>query len=108
VRVAEGDGVDGPRLDMGAYEAQQVPTFATGDYNQNGTVDAADYVVWRKGLGAIYTQNDYNVWRTNFGRTAASGSGAAAGPASSAVPELAALQLLLGVAALAAAYCRVH
>ena len=34
-----------------------------GDYNANGVVDAADYIVWRKGLGTIYTQNDYNVWR---------------------------------------------
>jgi hypothetical protein len=45
-----------------------------GDYNQNGTVDAADYVVWRKGLGTIYTQNGYNTWRANFGRTAGSGT----------------------------------
>ena len=34
-----------------------------GDFNNDGTVDAADYVVWRKGLGTIYTQDDYNVWR---------------------------------------------
>ena len=67
-----------------------------GDYNQNGTVDAADYVVWRKGLGTIYTQADYDVWRANFGQTI--GSGAAlpsAEPLSIAVPEPATLTLLI-------------
>jgi len=39
----------------------------SGDYNRDGVVDAADYVVWRKGVGTIYTQNHYNVWRSNFG-----------------------------------------
>jgi len=32
-----------------------------GDFNNNGVVDAADYVVWRKGLGTTYDQNDYGV-----------------------------------------------
>ena len=34
-----------------------------GDFNNDGTVDAADYVVWRKNPGGIYTQNDFNLWR---------------------------------------------
>ena len=34
-----------------------------GDFNQNGVVDAADYVVWRNYLGTIYTQADYGIWR---------------------------------------------
>ena len=33
-----------------------------GDYSNNGVVDTADYVVWRKRLGTTYTQNDYNVY----------------------------------------------
>jgi hypothetical protein len=57
----------------------------TGDYNGNGTVDAADYVVWRKTLGSdtdlrangdntgssagVIDQADNAVWRANFGRT---------------------------------------
>jgi hypothetical protein len=50
-----------------------------GDYNNNGTVDAADYVLWRNGgplqnegatPGSV-TSEDYQVWRANFGRTAA-------------------------------------
>lgn len=36
-----------------------------GDYNGNGVVDAADYVVWRNTNGS---QAAYNVWRTNFGK----------------------------------------
>jgi hypothetical protein len=43
-----------------------------GDFNGDGSVDAADYVVWRNGLGTTHTQADYGVWRANFGRTAAS------------------------------------
>ncbi len=59
-----------------------------GDFNNNGTVDAADYVVWRNGLGTTYTQNDYNVWRSHFGQTAGSGSltgGAVPEPATTVV-----------------------
>ena len=60
-----------------------------GDYNHNGIVDAADYVVWRKGAA---TQTDYNIWRANFGQTAGSGSGVSA---NATVPEPATLVLLL-------------
>ena len=55
-----------------------MPEPVPGDYNQNGTVDAADYVVWRNGVGTTYTQGDYDVWRAHFGQTA--GSGAAGYP----------------------------
>ena len=61
-----------------------------GDFNFNGSVDAADYVVWRKIDG---TQTGYDTWRSNFGRT--SGSGLAMGGASNlAVPEPGSLGLL--------------
>ena len=84
-----------------------------GDYNQNGTVDAADYVVWRKNGG---TQEDYNAWRANFGRTLgvasgsagyghrASGPGASAEPLQVAVPEPATFTLL--IMAMVAHYAR--
>ena len=42
-----------------------------GDYNSDGRVDAADYVVWRKTDG---TQTEYDTWRANFGRTVGNGS----------------------------------
>jgi hypothetical protein len=45
-----------------------------GDFNNDGTVDAADYTVWRNDLGTKYIQSDYDVWRAHFGRTARSGS----------------------------------
>jgi hypothetical protein len=60
-----------------------------GDYNQDGRVDAADYVVWRKNNG---TAQAYATWRTNFGRTA--GSGALSGEvAATSVPEPSSLML---------------
>jgi hypothetical protein len=68
----------------------------TGDYNHNGVVDAADYVVWRKGLGTTYTQPDYDVWRAHFGQTVGSGAGASVSPT---VPEPAACALLMFAAA---------
>jgi hypothetical protein len=59
-----------------------------GDFNNDGKVDAADYVVWRKTDG---TQPGYAEWRTNFGRTAEPpGLGQNA-----AVPEPALVPLLL-------------
>jgi hypothetical protein len=54
-----------------------------GDYNNNGVVDTADYVLWRKG-GPLQNEvntpgtvdaSDYDAWRMRFGNTAGSGSG---------------------------------
>jgi pectate lyase len=44
-----------------------------GDYTQDGVVDAADYVQWRK---SDRTQFGYDTWRSNFGKTAGIGAGA--------------------------------
>ncbi len=61
------------------FRVASIPLLA-GDYNANGVVDAADYVVWRKYLnqsallpgdvtpGSV-TQSDYSVWRAHFGQT---------------------------------------
>jgi hypothetical protein len=62
-----------------------------GDFNNDGTVDAADYVNWRKGLGTNYTQDHYNIWRAHFGEMAAGDSNASL---NAAVPEPAALVML--------------
>jgi len=59
----------------------------SGDYNGDGTVDAADYVVWRRTDGS---QAGYNLWRANFGSSSPGG-----GSIASAVPEPAAGGLLL-------------
>jgi hypothetical protein len=53
-----------------------------GDYNRDGTVDAADYVVWRK--TGINGPTGYDTWRTNFGESGGSGSVATA---NTTVPE---------------------
>ena len=89
-RVGAGQNAGGADV----YLAKLVDGFS-GDFNNDGTVDASDYVVWRNGLGTIYTQNDYNVWRARFGQTAGSGSALpSAGPLPSAVPEPATFALL--------------
>ncbi len=62
----------------------------SGDYNNNGIVDAADYVVWRK--TGINGQQGYDTWRANFGQIAGSGSGAVA---NAAVPEPATFAMLI-------------
>lgn len=98
------------------------PTFVTtdvgspgrvplaGDYNGNGGVDAADYIVWRKTLGSttdlradgsgatpgvpngVVDQFDYTFWRATFGVSAGTGTGA--GGVSSAGGTLAAASVL--------------
>ncbi len=61
-----------------------------GDYNVDGTVDASDYVVWRKNGG---TPQEYNAWRTNFGATTAGAAAVArsgatgSARANTAIPE---------------------
>jgi hypothetical protein len=87
-----------------------------GDYNGNGVVDGADYVVWRDNLGRqednltaaqgdgvdddIIDELDYFIWRENFGDTSGSGTGSSTSSRSQ-VPEPGTLTFL----ALAAAVC---
>jgi PEP-CTERM motif len=87
-----------------------------GDFNDDGTVDAADYTVWRDNLGTnhilgghgdengdslnIVDFDDYTLWKANFGHVESPGAGLIVGT----VPEPGTLGLLaagaLGVAAL--------
>jgi hypothetical protein len=77
------------------------PAGVQGDYNNNGVVDAADYVLWRNGgplqneVDTPGTVNaaDYTEWRARFGKTT---NGSGAGAQFAAVPEPATLALLLG------------
>ena len=65
-----------------AFDPNQIVLAAfepSGDFNGDGNIDAADYVAWRKLDGS---QQGYNAWRTNFGRTSGTGS-----DANAAVPE---------------------
>ena len=57
-----------------------------GDFNHDGTVDAADYVVWRK--SGIHGQQGYDDWRANFGNsTPGFGLAAAGSELPAQVPE---------------------
>ena len=79
---------------------------APGDYNGDGTVDAADYTQWRDSLGSdddlradgdgdlVIGSGDYDVWLSAFGTSYDLGSGAG-GLAGSNVPEPATSLLLL-------------
>ncbi len=66
-----------------------------GDFNTDGIVDAADYTVWRNGLGSLYTTDDYAVWKSHFGESAGSGAAAIVSDRTAAVPEPGSLPILL-------------
>ena len=80
-------------LDLIQLSAAQIGPVP-GDFNADGAVDAADYVVWRD--TGINGQLGYEEWRAHFGQTAASGSDIMA---KAAVPEPRTAMLLLMVAA---------
>jgi hypothetical protein len=56
---------------------------AGADYNGDGTVNAADYAVWRDGGSPDDSIAGYNLWRANFGNAGGAGSGAVPEPTSS-------------------------
>jgi hypothetical protein len=80
---------------------------ADADYNNNGRVDAADYVVWRKRLGAavepgsgadanrsgIIDAGDYDIWRSQFGAMVT--SGAVSSATTTPIPEPRTIYLIL-------------
>jgi hypothetical protein len=94
------------------YDTATVPGAAlTADYNHNGVVDAADYIIWRNNVGATGTpgsvpgdgtgdgvvdQNDYNLWRSTFGLT--SGGGGSLSGASVPEPSTGLLAFLISIA----------
>jgi hypothetical protein len=61
-----------------------VPAGPNGDYNHNGIVDAADYVVWRNTDGS---PSGYNTWKANFGAGSGAGAGATLSSGTAPVPE---------------------
>jgi hypothetical protein len=88
--VGSVDGTGG--LDVVLVGLSSVSAGLSGDYNNNGTVDAADYVVWRNNPASLTNegvspgtvdQADYTFWRSQFGKSAGSASALAA----AAVPE---------------------
>lgn len=63
----------------------------SGDYNNNGRVDAADYTIWRKG----FASGNYTLWRTNFGQVVSGSGGGVPEPASLILLAFGALSFLL-------------
>ena len=85
-------------IDLSAFTqrfAQTGPSSLAGDFNNDKTVDGADFLRWQRGQSpSPLSQTDLTVWRVNFGQSIL------AVPALSPVPESStALLLPLGVAA---------
>ena len=76
------------KMELEYMQIRLVPPGVPGDYNNNGVVDAGDYVLWRKGgplqneVDTPGTVNaaDYTAWRARFGNTSGSGLGSAEVP----------------------------
>ena len=95
----------------------KAPSGMNGDFNNDGKVDADDYIIWRKnngtnnalvndsGLGTPVGLAHYTLWRSNSGKPPGSGSGALVD--GSAVPEPSGLLLaLLGIIGIGASGAR--
>lgn len=94
-----------------------VLTYGTGDYNVNGVVDAADYVIWRKqngihsqflaadgsGNGAVGVE-DHTYWRERFGNSPGAGSGSLS--STNVIPEPATILLFILALSLAVSQMR--
>ena len=85
------------RLDLS--KIQDLFSRLAGDYNRDGLVDAADYIVWRRAMqednlaadgsrNGVVDAADYDVWRIHFGSRAAA-------IAMTGVPETSSWSLLL-------------
>lgn len=109
-----------PDLTISIQQADESPVavvtqFAVaGDYNSDGTVNQADYTIWRQNFGSavnldadgnlngIVDAGDYVVWRNNMGLSLPGiGSGVAKLVAGAAVPEPTAGLLLISAAFIA-------
>lgn len=110
------DSTNLPALAGGLYfNLAYAPTTITlsvagilGDYNRNGTIDAADYILWRKSLSltgsalaadgnnnGVIDPADFTIWRNNYGAHASAGSGSGANLSGGSVPEPTSLIMLL-------------
>lgn len=95
------DVFSGTQAQLTALLVHNVP----GDYNHSGTVDAADYIVWRDSRGStlnlaadgnnnqVVDSADYTFWRSHLGQTSGSGMGSEFDGSAIGVPEPAAISL---------------
>ena len=99
-----------PLVSIAAIAVPSVATGLPGDFNDDGTADAADYTMWADNRGSTFDLGgngdetggsagvvdvaDYSLWKASFGNTAA-------GSATGAVPEPTSLLVtLVGMLAL--------
>lgn len=103
--TATDDGLSAAFVSPLVWEIDVIPPagFHPGDYNRDGAVGAADYVVWRNTVGenvpngdgadgdgnGVIDEVDYTVWTLYFGATSST-----PGTASASVPEPASLAIL--------------
>jgi hypothetical protein len=92
-------GTGGQDVVLIGLSTETISVGVQGDYNGNGVVDAADYVLWRNG-GPLQNEvdapgtvnaNDYTEWKARFGKSSGAGSSLSGG----AVPEPQTLILVL-------------
>ena len=109
---ATATGFSGPNVDHLLVSTVATGPRVLGDYNGNGVVDAADFVLWRNSAGqtgaslaadgsglagvpdGVVDRHDFIHWRANFGKTLPSASSSSS-LAHAAVPEPGALYLML-------------
>jgi len=89
----------------GTFLPVSTPLF--GDYNDSGTIDAADYTAWRDAVTAGATsltndptpgtvdESDFTYWRNHFNEMSGGGSGAGSATGASPVPEPGTLSLAI-------------
>jgi autotransporter-associated beta strand protein len=96
------EDVEDPAAEPGRIRSIEVQLRAgiPGDYNDDGTVNAADYTVWRDTLGQTTPHSaadgngnravdpgDYDVWKSHFGETLPGASASVSVGTNAAVPE---------------------
>ncbi len=99
LRNFSGDSIEQVRVQNTVTVTRvRVLNYPMGDYDFNGTVDAADYIVWKSTFGSttnaaadgngdgIVNAADYSIWRNTFGQISAPGGGAG-GFETGSVPE---------------------
>ena len=110
LHLAELSYFDGLSAQIYSLTPLAAPTLP-GDYDGDGAVTSADYVVWRDMLGQVATglaadgnadgivnQTDYSVWRAYFGTTEVNTSGTASAVTANTIPEPGTVVMLLFVA----------
>lgn len=87
----------GDRVGLAELHFKSAAAGLAGDFNGDGSVDAADYTTWRDGLNTTFTPADYSTWASNFGATS---------PPAVAVPEPSGIALWFAGVSLAA--CKIR